>query len=275
MTSFTLGIKYLRGIPPFYGDRVNEIKCAMDYLDYVEDKGKEFAEKYNGATYVISDDGGYTFGDVKKVPINCPHGPAVTPDGRLVYVGKEPGSDENDGKLECYIMNNKDEFEYISTFEWTGVKYDYIGEPYTICLPDGKLITHIRFQRGNDEEGSQVFTIFQTESSDGGKTWTKPHQILGDHGGAPAHILRLKNGTLISVYGYRVEGYYGLRALLSKDNGETWDTDNIIFNDGFNWDIGYPCSVELKDGNILTVFYGTVTPDVPTVIQQIIWNFEE
>ena len=46
-------------------------------------------------------------------------------------------------------------------------------------------------------------------------------------------------------------------ACFSSDNGETWDTrtEVQIRNDFINWDIGYPESVELPDGRVLTVYY--------------------
>lgn len=43
------------------------------YLDLVDQSGK--ADAYLGSTFVISQDGGNTFGDVQIAPVSSPHGP--------------------------------------------------------------------------------------------------------------------------------------------------------------------------------------------------------
>ena len=48
---------------------------------------------------------------------------------------------------------------------------------------------------------------------------------------------------------------YGIRAKLSKNDGVSWGEEIILEDNIPNADIGYPASVQLKDGNILTVWY--------------------
>ena len=69
-------------------------------------------------------------------------------------------------------------------------------------------------------------------------------------------VIKLKNGNLLCTYGYRKEPY-SIKAIISNDNGLSWNKNDIItIRDNANfWDIGYPVSVELPDGNILTVYY--------------------
>jgi hypothetical protein len=119
------------------------------------------------------------------------------------------------------------------------------------------------------------FTIFQSESYDDGKTFTKPHQLLEKRGGAPAHLLQLKDGTLVSSYGYRTAPF-GIKFMFSQDEGETWDVghDIHVLEDEENSDLGYPASVELKNGDILTVYYTRENMSSPSVIMQTIWKFE-
>ncbi len=47
--------------------------------------------------------------------------------------------------------------------------------------------------------------------------------------------------------------------VVSSDEGLTWDADNVIVlrNDGAGYDLGYPRSMQLEDGTILTVYYFT------------------
>jgi len=127
-------------------------------------------------------------------------------------------------------------------------------------------------------EGKENFSIFQSESLDDGKTWTKPHQLLPERGGAPAHIIE-KDGVLISTYGYR-KNPYGIRVMFSYDGGETWDTNHVLVDSEVSSDLGYPASVVLEDGNILTIYYARrnedrTVPNNSCVIKQIIWNFEK
>ena len=115
---------------------------------------------------------------------------------------------------------------------------------------------------------------------------------ISDEGGSPPHLI-CADGTLISVYGHR-QRPLSIRAAFSRDRGKTWDVENVITEVETEYgDIGYPCSVALKDGSILTVyyasddypanqtFYGFADPERPVrryttpVIRQVIWRYEE
>ena len=241
------------------------------YLDIVERNGGW--EKYLGSTFCISHDGGNTFGPVQKIPVSCPHGPAVLQDGTLLYVGTRFDDPEvppvSGNSVVCYRMQPDGSYEYLSDIEDVGGNLNSY-EPHAIQLKSGKIIVHIRVQ---DEKRKTTFTIYQCESDDGGKTFTKPHQILGPKGGSPAHLLE-HEGVLISVVGYRAVPY-GIRVAFSKDEGLTWDDDHILVDDSANWDVGYPSTVALKDGTMLTTFYGRLKEDGPAVIQQVIWKYTE
>ena len=50
----------------------------------------------------------------------------------------------------------------------------------------------------------------------------------------------------------------GVGALLSCDGGKTWDTDHevLLAGDGVrNGDLGYPSTVQLDDGSLVTAVY--------------------
>lgn len=96
------------------------------------------------------------------------------------------------------------------------------------------------------------FSIMQTESNDGGQTWTIPSPP-GFHG-SPPHVIRHSSGALVCVYGYR-QSLFGERAMISRDGGQTWIYDYFLRVDGPDGDLGYPSSVELKDGSLFTVYY--------------------
>jgi hypothetical protein len=43
--------------------------------------------------------------------------------------------------------------------------------------------------------------------------------------------------------------------MLSEDHGRSWTYHYVLRDDGPDGDLGYPASVELTDGSILTVYY--------------------
>lgn len=250
------------------------------YLDSVDTKASE--DKFLGSTYIISEDGGYTFGDIKRVPVQSIHGPCEMNDHRLLYVGRKFDKGEYGDEIQCYIQNDAGEFEYLSTIETVsdGETSLLNCEPHAIVLPSGKIIVHIRIQTQGkpsvDRDGkrkAKVFTTYQCESYDNGKSFTKPHEI-GLEAGAPSHILRHSSGVLVAAYGYRSMPY-GERVMFSTDEGETWDCDYILRDDAPSGDLGYPASVELKDGAVLTMYYQQETGKENCVIMQSIFNIPD
>ena len=129
-----------------------------------------------------------------------------------------------------------------------GLVWNNFHEPHVLELPDGRLLGMIR------AEGREIgphYTVFQTVSDDGGKTWSMPVSL--GVSGSPPHLLQHSSGAIVLAVGRRQEPF-GQRALVSRDGGETWPEEYIIKGADYA-DIGYPCSVELSDGSILTVYY--------------------
>jgi hypothetical protein len=64
-------------------------------------------------------------------------------------------------------------------------------------------------------------------SDDSGRTWSEPllTDIWAPH--SPPHMIKLRDGRILCTYGYRRRPM-GIRAVLSNDGGETWDTDNTV-----------------------------------------------
>ena len=247
---------------------------ALAYLDTIPSDAEE---KYLGATYRISLDNGTTFGKIFKSPVTSPHGPIELSDGSIIWVGRVFSPEDNKVEgVDCIrackigLDGSYEPLGRIENISEDGIEF-LSCEPHTIELDDGRLLCHIRVQRYGGK--NPIFTLFQSISEDGGRSWSRPQQLLGRMGGAPAHILKHSSGALISVYGYR-EAPFGIRAMFSFDGGESWDTDHDIYVNGVNLDLGYPTSVELCDGSILTVFYAHQSNDQPALIMQQRWRFE-
>ena len=125
-------------------------------------------------------------------------------------------------------------------------------EPHLIELNDGTLLGSIRVDCGWQFEND--CTVFLTRSTDGGYTWSKmePTHIPG----APPHLMQHSSGKLIMTVGCRLEeDGYGEYCYVSNDNGKTWTEKYCINERSPNNDLGYPASVELDDGSILTIYY--------------------
>lgn len=59
---------------------------------------------------------------------------------------------------------------------------------------------------------------------------------------------------------------FGSYVKRSRDGGKTWGKESIIGPEAPDWDLGYPSSVELSDGSILTVYYQKYPGDSYTSI---------
>jgi Neuraminidase (sialidase) len=131
---------------------------------------------------------------------------------------------------------------------------------------DGTIIAQIR----NHNAANKGETL-QSESKDGGKTWSLPHSI--GVWGLPSHLLKLRDGRFLMTYGHR-RLPFGNQARLSADNGQTWSDAMILSGDGAGGDLGYPSTVELGDGRLLTVWYEKMKEHPHAVLRQAIWTLE-
>ena len=215
-------------------------------------------EERLGGSYVrVSEDYGVTWTDNIRVPVTAPHGPCLCKDGSLIYLGKGTFSREEDGidKHEIWAYASLDGGR---SWEKRGIctppaelPLDMLHEPHVLELPDGTLLGAVRSEVGST--GGGCFATFTTKSFDGGKNWT-PWKNLGIIG-SPPHLLLLSSGEILCSYGRR-EKPYGIRAIISADGGESWGEEYVIDEDFETYDLGYPSTVELDDGSLITVYYG-------------------
>ena len=123
--------------------------------------------------------------------------------------------------------------------------------PSTVALPKGDWLTAVRV---SDPSGTWIQAW---RSPDRGITWIdagRPAPDTGAFSGNPPHLLRLRDGRLCLTYGFRAPPF-GVRARLSRDDGETWEPEIVLRSDAVAHDLGYPRSFERKDGRIVTVYY--------------------
>lgn len=120
---------------------------------------------------------------------------------------------------------------------------------------DGRWLAAMRtWPKGPDpylpsDEGLQLFT-----SADEGQTWGN-RRTVSLSGQAPAHLLELSDGKILLTYGSRIPGLFGAVARVSKDGGDSWSPPCTLVSIPGMSDCGYPSSVELEDGTIVTAYY--------------------
>ena len=73
---------------------------------------------------------------------------------------------------------------------------------------------------------------------------------------SPGSVAVLPDGRVLITYGYRAYPF-GVRAILSRDGGETFDVEReyVLSDTGWSWDCGYTSTVCYDDGTIVTVAY--------------------
>ena len=92
-------------------------------------------------------------------------------------------------------------------------------------------------------------------STDDGASWSELSTPVPDAGiGNPPAMIRLADGRICLMYGFRGEPY-SIRAKLSADNGRTWGAETLLRADGSSRDIGYVRAVQRPDGKVVAVYY--------------------
>jgi Neuraminidase (sialidase) len=218
-----------------------------------------------GEWVLRSTDGGISWSAPIASVVNSPHGPIQLKDGRLLYAGKQLWTADR----KVGVAESKDDGV---TWQWLADIPTRAGdsaeksyhELHAVEASDGTLIAQIR----NHNTAHKGETL-QTESKDGGKTWSEPHSI--GVWGLPSHLLRLRDGRLLMTYGHRRKPF-GNQARLSADNGKTWGEAIILSGDGIGGDLGYPSTVELADGTLLSVWYETMKEPKLAVLRQARWT---
>lgn len=228
-------------------------------------------------TRILGPDG--SIGPRRAVPVSAPHGPIPGKDGALYYAGSVFGRTGEDGKL-YFSMQNYGKTPEISLYKsvdegenWTPViqKIDLgtpeenmvFCEPYLIEKEEGGFLLFLR-----GDAGCNNISVWQCGSDLSGTCWSKPVRIAS---GAPPHVIRHSSGVLILSSGYRKEPY-GELVSFSADEGKTWDQDWFLHDDGICSDLGYPSTVELSDGSLLTAYYQSPAHHTPPGILCTRWE---
>ncbi|OGV52753.1 MAG: hypothetical protein A2017_15050 [Lentisphaerae bacterium GWF2_44_16] len=168
------------------------------------------------------------------------------------------------GKLACAIHHDDEKKSYIYWSRDNGVTWgdkQLLAENGTetalLRCDNGVWLAAVRsrtvFGQGGYISCDNNITLIY-KSADEGENWTcKGPASLPNQ--APADLLEMRNGSILLNHGSRVEGVFGVATRLSNDYGETWSDTEVLISVPHRVDCGYPSSVQLNDGTILTAYY--------------------
>jgi len=211
----------------------------------------------NAGTYtakiVFSPDQGTTWS--KPVALDPQPIPNASPFGRIIV--------RRDGTALMSLYQYPSERACVAHSQDGGRTWKYLselpGHDETDLLETsaGRVLAFIRAER------SKTHGLELAESHDGGYTWSQPVRLLKPQQW-PFAACQLRSGRLLLTYGNRT-GPFGVGAVVSDDGGKTWDYDHrvLLAWDAENTDCGYPSTVQLADGTIVTMYYSVGTHERP------------
>lgn len=238
------------GLPP----NAYETATLGRWIYYVDDPEYRQAGAADGAWHALSDDNGLSWSEA--VPgRDSIHGGLHLEDGSfLVAAYRDDG-----GHIGVYASDTAlGDYRKIATVNCPERDVIRFGEPHILQLPSGRILMMIRATAIPYDDKSPLCHLWGSYSDDNGQTWSAPYKT--PLWGYPPHLLQLSDGRILCTYGHR-RPPYGQRAAISED-GITWKAENelVLRDDAPNKDLGYPVSIELEPGTILTVYY---QPNVP------------
>jgi hypothetical protein len=152
----------------------------------------------------------------------------------------------------------------------------------SVRISEKHIVSSLRRRVDHERDGKfwRQCWIDIVDSEDNGESWRFLGKLADtdtfeeQHNGNPPSLVRLRDGRLCGIYGYRAPPF-GMRAKVSSDNGHTWSEEIVLRDDARTWDIGYPKSVVRPDGQIVSTYYYTTEENVEQQIAATIWHPDE
>ena len=176
--------------------------------------------------------------------------------------------DGKEGRVFCARTEDGGKsFRFISWLRPEPPGFDIM--PSSIELGPGHIICAVR---SRDSSGNRNWIDLMRSNNDG-LEWnyeSTPVAATGTGGNPPA-MVRLSDGRICIIYGYR-DFPSGIRAVLSNDNGHSWGKPIVLRNDGGNHDLGYPRVAQRTDGCLVVIYYYNDSPSEDRYIAATIWK---
>jgi len=192
-----------------------------------------------------SSDGGATWTVDRESFPGMPADREAVPFGDIL-----PGKD---GSLQAAVYGSSKGFVFHSEDDghtWSNLapinSEGVVQEPAFLHLGNGKWLNATR------HDGLDLYV-----SSDDGRSWQHQQKLTGpaEH---PGHLVRLQDGRILLSYGNR-NVPRGVDVRVSDNEGHSWSPPQRVAD--FEGDGGYPSSVQLPDGQVLTAFYAQKTAE--------------
>ena len=226
--------------------------------------------------YCRSDDRGKTWGpiipqpqmeDGRDLASDLCHQPLVE-GTELMFAGAVPSLTPDDGD---YPEGRLQGLSALWTYHADRNEWDdpvfmpddwYTSECSVARAKNGDLVVALRHKDPRIPSPNDGWrNIVTSWSSDNGKTWAEP-QAYFLFGRVHANIITLPDGRLVMTHAARIGEldrriYGGVEAVVSHDNGRTWDWDGryILFRCPQGFKLFNPRTVMLNSGRMMTAIY--------------------
>lgn len=202
----------------------------------------------------------WTINKTTAVPTVSPRGYPIVPYGDIVKGA--------DGVLRAAVYDwpsssNRNERAYVIESNDGGASWGN----FHIIDPDNRRNETALLNLGGDNwlavartastDATKNLALHSYLSTDNAQTWQSQGQIT-DAWKHPGHLMRMQDGRILLTYGNRKGNTLNqaVEVLVSDDEGSTWGLNHRV-NDYKGPDGGYPSSVQLPDGQIVTAFYSS------------------
>ena len=160
----------------------------------------------------------------------------------------------------CYLLRSTDDGR---TWGTAGVIAEGHNETALLQLPDGTWLAAAR-----------VGLMDLYRSVDNGATWQHVQQTSNSQ--HPGHLLRLSDDRILLTHGDRRPGIEGVGVRISSDGGRTWTPYSLPVARSLHGDCGYPSTVQLPDGLLLTAYYSKQTAAHPRYHMGVVfWRIDD
>ncbi|MAG36216.1 MAG: hypothetical protein CL878_08225 [Dehalococcoidia bacterium] len=108
-----------------------------------------------------------------------------------------------------------------------------------------------------DPHGSPWVSLFRGDAK--ARRWVEvqPLTLPSQH---PGNLLHLQDGRILLTCGSRIHGLQGVFVKVSADGGRTWGDHRVLVSALTMGDCGYPSTVQLEDGTLVTAYYANNAP---------------
>jgi hypothetical protein len=190
--------------------------------------------------------------DCADIGYGSPFGRILTqPDGSLLMAiygeAIRPAGQKLAREDHSYLYRSTDHGKTWSRYCELGAGHAQFNETSLLRLPSGKLLAAIRSRAGE---------VWLASSIDDGKSWSAPERLTPPsvH---PADLCLLPSGQVLLVMGDRRRPY-GVLGIVADGQGQfDWERRFSLVTDAVNGDCGYPSSIVLQNGRVLTAYYAT------------------